>query len=93
MIHGALLGKALGTVVTGTVGVAAYNGVVWALKKAPAREIAVTMTAAGLKGVRKAEEGAEAVRLATADIVAEARERNGEDAPPPSQSVGHGHAH
>ncbi|WP_278312911.1 DUF1490 family protein [Lolliginicoccus levis] len=93
MIHGALLGKAAGTLVTGVVGAAAYNSVRWAVRNTPVREIAVTATAVGLRGARKAEEGAENVRLAAADIVAEARERVGEDAPPPSHPVGHGHTH
>nr|WP_041450958.1 DUF1490 family protein [Hoyosella subflava] len=94
VIHGVLLGKALGTVVTGVVGVAAYNGARWVAKKTPTREIAVSATALGIKGARKAEEGAENVRLTAADIVAEARGRVGEEAPPPpSHPAGHGHAH
>ncbi|MBB3038461.1 DUF1490 family protein [Hoyosella altamirensis] len=94
MIHGVLIGKALGTVVTGVVGVAAYNGARWVAKKTPTREIAVSATALGIKGARKAEEGAENVRLTAADIVAEARGRVGEEAPPPpSHPAGHGHAH
>ena len=58
-----LLVKAASTVVTGAVGVAAYNGVRKALAKAPLREASVSATALALRGARKAEEGAEAARL------------------------------
>lgn len=49
-------------------------------------------TALGLRGVRKAEEGAERARLAVGDVVAEARERIGEEARPPAVT-GHDHEH
>jgi hypothetical protein len=87
-----LLAKAASTVVTGAVGVAAYEGLRKVVAKAPVREAAVTTTAWTLRGVRKAEEGAESARLKVADVVAEARERIGEEAPPPSVS-GTAHAH
>jgi lysozyme family protein len=90
----ALLAKAASTVVTGAVGVAAYNGIRKAVAKAPLREASVTATAWGLRGVRKAEEGAESARLKVADVVAEARERIGEEVPPPAVSdTGHAHDH
>ena len=44
----------------------------------------MTATAWGLRGTRKAEEAAERARLKVADVVAEARERIGEEAPPPA---------
>jgi hypothetical protein len=63
--------------------------------KAPVHEAAVTTAAWGLRGVRKAEEGAESARLTVADVVAEARERIGEQAPPPgiTADAEHDHTH
>ncbi|VEG58068.1 Protein of uncharacterised function (DUF1490) [Mycolicibacterium aurum] len=89
-----LLAKAASTVVTGAVGVAAYQGVRKAVAKAPIREASVTATAWALRGVRKAEEGAESARLKAADVVAEARERIGEESPPPAVAdAAHTHDH
>lgn len=87
------LTKAASTVVTGAVGVAAYELVRKAVAKAPVHEAAVVTTAAALRGARKAEEGAEAARLKVADVVAEAKERIGEEAAPPAVAVDHDHAH
>ena len=54
----------------------------------------MSATALALRGARKAEEGAESARLKVADVVAEARERIGEEAPPPAVSdSGHDHDH
>ena len=83
MVLHVFLAKAASTVVTGAVGVAAYQGVRKAVAKAPIREASVTATAWALRGVRKAEESAESARLKVADVVAEARERIGEDAAAP----------
>lgn len=94
MIVGGLLAKAAGTVVTGVVGVAAYDAITKAYAKAPVREAAVQTTALALRGARKAEEGAESARLKVADVVAEARERIGEEAMPPAVGdVAHDHDH
>jgi hypothetical protein len=91
LVHG-LLGKAAGTVVTGLVGVSAYEVVRKALAKAPLHDAAVTATEWGLRGTRRAEEAAESARLKMADVVAEARERIGEEAQPPA--IGnHDHEH
>lgn len=79
--HG-LLVKAAPTVVTGVVGVAAYE----ALAKAPWRKATVLATAWGLRVAREAErkagKGAEQARLTVADVIAEAKERAGEEVPP-----------
>ncbi|MDZ7915107.1 MAG: DUF1490 family protein [Rhodococcus sp. (in: high G+C Gram-positive bacteria)] len=89
-----LIAKAASAVVTGAIGVAAYNGAKKLVEKAPIREAAVAVTELGLRGVRKAEEGAESARLAAADIVAEAKGRIGEEVPPPAAGeTGHGHTH
>ena len=62
--HG-LLAKVAATVVTGVVGVAAYDLLRRAAAKAPVHEAAVTAAEWGLRGVRKAEETAESTRLAS----------------------------
>jgi len=84
MVVQGLLGKAAGTVFTGLVGVSAYEVVRKALAKAPLHDVAVTATEWGLRGTRRAEEAAESTRLKVADVVAEARERIGEEAQPPA---------
>ncbi len=92
MLASGFLGKAAGTVVTGLVGVSAYEVVRKAWAKAPVHEAAVTATEWGLRGTRRAEEAAESARLKLADVVAEARERIGEEAQPPA--IGnHDHEH
>src|SRR6201996_8095879 len=83
LVHG-LLAKAAGTVVTGLVGVSAYEVVRKTLAKAPLHDAAVTATEWGLRGTRRAEEAAESARLKLADVVAEARERIGDGAQPPA---------
>lgn len=89
-----LLAKAASAVVTGVVGAIAYDGVKKAAAKAPIREASVTATSWALRGVRKAEEGAESARLTVADVVAEARERIGEEVPPPVVAdIAHDHDH
>lgn len=92
IVHG-LLSKVAATVVTGAVGAAAYDLLRKAAAKAPVHEAAVTTTEWGLRGVRSAEKGAESTRLKVADVVAEARERLGEESPPPSVTADHDHDH
>jgi len=96
MAWNGLAAKAASTVVTGVVGVAAYELMRKAIAKVPVREAGISATALGLRGVRKAEEGVERARLNIADVVAEARERIGEEVVPPTGEVGdhdHGHGH
>jgi hypothetical protein len=94
MIVEGFLAKAAATVVTGTVGVVAYDVLRKAAAKAPLRGVAVSAAEIGLRGVRKAEFGAESARLTVADVVAEARERLGEEATPPGiADAGHDHDH
>jgi hypothetical protein len=92
LAHG-LLAKAVGTVVTGLVGVSAYEAVRKAVGAAPVRRAMVTVTELGLRGTRRAEVAAESARLKVADVVAEARERIGEEASPPVAAEVHGHDH
>jgi hypothetical protein len=94
MVVQGLLGKAAGTVVTGLVGVSAYEVLRKALGKAPLHDAAVTATEWSLRGTRRAEEAAESARLKLADVVAEARERIGEEAQPPAiGDLDHDHDH
>ena len=88
-----LFAKAASTVVTGLVGVTAYEALRRALAKAPLHETAVSAAELGLRGTRKAEEAAESARLKLADVMAEARERIGEEAPTPSIADAHQHEH
>ncbi|GAA1402656.1 DUF1490 family protein [Pseudonocardia kongjuensis] len=92
-MFGAVLGKAAGLVVTGLAGAVTYDGVKRVARSGAVREAAVTATAWGLRGARAAETGAERARLATADIVSEARGRIGEEAPAPGSGHGHTHEH
>jgi hypothetical protein len=93
VIHG-FLAKAASAVVTGTIGAAAYHAVRTAAAKAPLHEASVGATALVLRGVRRAEVGAESARLKVADVVAEARERIGEEVPPPGVAeAAHDHEH
>ncbi|WP_099024975.1 DUF1490 family protein [Mycolicibacterium palauense] len=93
MVWHSALAKVASTVATGVVGVAAYEALRKAAKAVPIREATVTATAWGLRGVRKAEEGAEQARLTVGDVVAEARDRIGEEAAPPVVDTGHEHDH
>jgi hypothetical protein len=88
-----LLGKAATTVVTGLAGVTAYEVLRKAVAKAPLHETAVSAAELGLRGTRKAEEAAESARLKLADVMAEARERIGEEAPTPSIGDANQHEH
>lgn len=92
VVHG-LLAKAAGTVVTGLVGVSAYEALRKAVRSAQVHNAAVTATEWSLRGTRRAEEAAESARLKLADVVAEARERIGEEAPPPAVGGNHDHEH
>jgi hypothetical protein len=75
------------------VGVTAYEVVRKAAAKAPLHQTAVSAAELGLRGTRKAEEAAESARLKLSDVVAEARERIGEEAPTPSVGDAHDHDH
>jgi chaperone-like protein len=76
--HG-LMAKAAGTVFTGLIGVSAYEVLRKAVGAAPLHRAAVAATEWSLRGTRRAEIAAEAARLKVADVVAEARERLGDE--------------
>lgn len=88
-----LFGKAAGAVLTGLVGAAAYELLRKAVTKAPLHQTAVTAAEWSLRGTRRAEEAAESARLKLADVMAEARERIGEETPAPSVTTAHDHDH
>jgi Ni,Fe-hydrogenase III small subunit len=90
-LHG-LLAKTAPTVVTGAVGVAAYEALRRAVAKAPLRKASVAATACGLRVVRHAGAKAEQVQLTVGDVIAEARERVGEEVPPAAEAAS-GHVH
>lgn len=84
MVTHELLVKAAGAVLTGLVGVSAYETLRKALGTVPIRRASVTVMEWGLRGTRRAEAAAESARLTVADVVAEARGRIGEEAPLPA---------
>jgi hypothetical protein len=90
-LHG-LMAKAVPTVVTGAVGVAAYEAVRKGVAKVPLRAATVTVTAWGIRVAREAErkagESAERARLTTADVIAEAKERAGDEVTPVATDPG-----
>lgn len=90
---GGLAAKATGALVTGLTGAVAYDGVKRVARSGAVRTAAVAVTSWGLLGARAAETGAERARLATADIVSEARERIGEQTPAPGAATDSGHEH
>jgi hypothetical protein len=88
-----LIGSAVRLVATGLAGAAAYDGVKRVVRSGAIRSATVTGTVWGLRGVRATEAGAEKARLVAGDIVSEARDRIGEQAPAPGTVNGHGHEH
>ena len=91
---GHLLTKAAGMLISGIAGAAVVDRLKQPGNGNIARRGAVTVTTWGLKGKRRIETGAENMRLSAGDIVAEARERVGEQAPPPAEPVNqHDHEH
>lgn len=93
MVATRILKKAAAAVVSGVAGALVVDSVRNGVAGRSLRSGAVTVTAWGLRGKRSAEAGAESVRLATGDIVAEARARVGEQAPPPTATGSHDHEH
>ena len=92
MVNG-LIVRAAKVVATGLAGAVVYDGMKRFARSGAVRGVTVTGAVWGLRGVRAAESGAEKTRLAAGDIVSEARERIGEQAPAPGTVNGHGHEH
>ena len=86
-VHGFLARAA----VAGVVGAASYEAVRKTVSKVPLRKATVIGTAWGIRVVREAErkagQGAEQARLTVADVVAEAKERAGEEVSPLAAAV------
>jgi hypothetical protein len=93
MVGHGLLAKATTAVVTGAIGAAAYDLLRTAARTAPMHDAAVTAAEWSLRATRRAEEAAESARLKLADVMAEARERIGEEAPPPAVGDHDEHTH
>lgn len=94
IVAGHLLTKAAGLLISGIAGAAVVDRLKQPGNGNVARRGAVAVTTWGLKGKRRIETGAENMRLSAGDIVAEARERVGEQAPPPAEPVDqHDHEH
>ena len=86
--------RAASVVVTGLAGAVTFEVVKSAVRRIPWRAGAVRATELALRGTRNLEVHAEQTRLTVGDIVAEARERIGEQTPPPvSGDHGHDHEH
>ncbi len=85
------------SVLVGMAAAAAYDVVRHRVRRLPLHDATVGSLSWGLRGVRLTERWAETARLRTADLVAEARARIGEEAPPPGASdapeTGHDHQH
>jgi len=90
---GGLIFRAAQIVATGLGGAVAYDGVKRVARAGVLRNVAVTVTTWGLRGVRAAGSGAEQARLTIGDVIGEARGRLGEEAPVPGAANGHGHEH
>ena len=88
-----LIVRAARVVATGLAGAVAYDGVKRVVRSGAIRGATVTGTVLGLRGVRAAETSAEKARLVAGDILSEARDRIGEQAPAPGTVNGHGHEH
>ena len=88
-----LVVRAARVVATGLAGAIAYDGVTRIARTSVIRGATVAGTVWGLRGFRAAESGAEKARLVAGDILSEARDRIGEQAPAPGTVNGHGHEH
>ena len=87
------LSKLAGMAASGVIGAVIVDGLRSGQARRAARSGAVTVTAWGLRAQHKAEVKAEELRLGFGDIVAEARERVGDEAKPPADVSGHDHDH
>jgi Protein of unknown function (DUF1490) len=88
-----MMQRAGAVLVTGVVGAVAVDGIQRLARAGAVRRGAVVVASWGLRGRRSVEAGAENAWLATADVLAEARERIGEQAPPPAGGSDDAHDH
>ncbi|WP_246884703.1 DUF1490 family protein [Streptomyces sp. GESEQ-4] len=92
---GVVVGRITHYALSGTAGVLVLRGAAKAAPKAKpvARRLLVSGIAGGITTGRRLGETAEEARLKAGDLLAEAREQLGEEAPPPSAVGVEGHAH
>ncbi|WP_260859955.1 DUF1490 family protein [Streptomyces cupreus] len=92
---GAVVGRITHYALSGTAGVLVLRGVAKAAPKAKpaARRLLVSGIAGGITTGRWLGEATEEARLRAGDLLAEAREQMGEEAPPPSAVGVEGHDH
>lgn len=85
MVTGHLAVRAAGLLISGVAGAAVVDRLKQPATGVAVKRAAVAVTALTLRGKRRLESGAENLRLTAGDVVAEAREKIGEQAPPPAQ--------
>ncbi|GIH15656.1 DUF1490 family protein [Rugosimonospora africana] len=94
MTVGPVVRRAAQTLAAGVLGVSVVGGFRRLLRAGAVRNGAVVAASWTLRGKRSMEAGAESARLAMADVVSEARERIGEQSPPPGAGTDrHDHDH
>jgi hypothetical protein len=94
MIVGPVVRRAAQTLAAGVVGVTVVDGIRRLLRSGAVRNGAVVATSWTLRGKRSMEAGAESARLSMADVLSEARQRMGEQSPPPGAGMDpHDHEH
>lgn len=94
MMTGHLAARAAGLLISGVAGAAVVDRLKRPATGTAVKRAAVSVTALTLRGKRRLESGAENLRLTAGDVVAEAREKIGEQAPPPAQPApAHDHDH
>lgn len=89
MVTGHLAARAAGLLISGVAGAAVVDRLKRPATGAVVKRAAVAVTALSLRGKRRLESGAENLRLTAGDVVAEAREKLGEQTPAPSQPAQH----
>lgn len=87
------LSRLAGITASGVIGAVIVDGLRSSHARRAARRGAVSAAAWGLRAQHRAEIKAEELRLQFGDIVAEARERVGDEAKPPADVSGHEHDH
>ena len=94
MVTGHLAARAAGMVISGVAGAIVVDRLKQRSTGRGLNQAAVAVTALALRGKRRVEAGAENLRLGAGDVVAQAREKIGEQAPPPAQPAQpHEHDH
>lgn len=94
MATGHLATRAAGLLISGVAGAAVVDRLKRPATGAAFKRVAVAVTTVTLRGKRRLESGAENLRLTAGDVVAEARQKIGEQTPPPTRPAqAHDHDH